>query len=158
MTFTTWVQGLWTEFLTGIQNSSLLHGATTAGIILAAVAGMLGTLVLTTFLLRRYFKRRPFIDRAHRGGVYLLTMLGVFVLLLGAILGALLPIIPGVVFLLLAMVLLRKYHKNRWVETKIRYLQFRLRVKRALKRHLKKHRKPDTKKGLSTRLRPKKKR
>ncbi len=158
MTFSSWIQGLWVDFIAGVRDSQILHGAATAGIILAAIGGALGILVLTTFLLRRYFKRRPFIDRAHRAGVYLLTMLGVFVLLVGAFVGALLPVIPGVVFLLFALLLLRQYHKNRWVEAKIRYLQFRLRVKRALKRHLHKHRKPDTKKGLSTRLRPKKKR
>ncbi len=149
MTLAAWVQAA----IEDIRASPITHGAVTGGIILLAIAGALGIVVWTTFLLRRYFKRNPFIDRAHRVGVYLLTMLGVLVLLIGAALGAMLPVIPGILFLLFAFLLLRKYHKNRWVEARIRYIELKLRIKRAIKKRLLKPRKTHDTENLRTPVR-----
>ena len=132
--------------LFSVVRDGAIHGVITLGAALAIVAVTLGVFVGITFLLRRYFRHHRFVNRAHRTGVYLLTMLGVAILLVGAFLGALLPVIPGVLFLLLALLLMRRYHRSKWVDARIRYFRFKLRIKRAIRRRL-------GRKGLSTRRR-----
>lgn len=148
---------LWSGAVRRVVESPFLRGAVSAGVLLLILLLILLVLLGITILLRMFFRRHPLVDRAHRVLAYLVTMAGVVVLLIGGILGMVLPIIPGIVLIIFALVLLRKYHKNKWLDSKIRYLQIRMHIRRSvrkLKARIRKHRLERRRRRASRRASP----
>lgn len=132
---------LWQETIAKVQTSPILHGAISTGKALAITISVLLVLAGITYILRRFFHRHEGIRLIHRFVIYLLTMVGVLALLFAGVVGIMLPVIPGVLFLLLGFILLRRYYKYPWVDHQIRRLNWRLRFKRGVrkaKRHIEK--------------------
>ncbi|MDD9953012.1 MAG: hypothetical protein OXR66_01610 [Candidatus Woesearchaeota archaeon] len=101
----------------------LLKGALSTGIGVLVFVCILAILTGLLHLLRSYFRQHSGIRKTYKFLLYLLTMAAVFALLIGWLIGIILPIVPGFVFLFLALVLIRKYYKHPWLEEKIRYLK-----------------------------------
>jgi ABC-type phosphate transport system permease subunit len=112
-----------------VQESTILKHAVGIVAFLLIVLLLLFLIFLFTLTLRSFFKHHPFVNRAHRSVVYLLSMVGVCVLLTGALVGAMLPIVPGVLFLFFALLLLRKYHRNEWLDNRFKAIAHTLRIK-----------------------------
>jgi hypothetical protein len=134
------VNSWWTGAVTYVKASPLLIGAVSTGAALLIVLCVLCICLAITYILRQFFKRHPLINRAHRLLIYLITMGGVVILLLGGILGLILPIIPGFVLILFALVLLRRYYRTPWMESKIKMLRKALRKRvRTFRAHHEEH-------------------
>ena len=95
---------------------SVISGTVYTGTLVLIAFCILLVLVGVTFLLRQFFKRHPLVNRAHKILIYLLTMTGVMALFIGGIVGILLPIIPGVLFIFIGLLLMRKYHRWKWLD------------------------------------------
>lgn len=115
--------------LDSLRGSALLKGAISLVWALLFIGGVLILLLLLTFLLRQFFRAHEGIKKTQRILIYLLTMAGVLILTIGGLLGIILPVIPGFLLLLIALLLLRRYHKHPWIENKILYLRWRLRLR-----------------------------
>ena len=115
------------QLLEKIHDSWLLKGVAfgVAGIIILFI--ILAALLGMVILLHRFFIQHPVITRARRILAYLLTMVGVIALVIGGLLGLILPIIPGIALLLAGFLLLRKYHKFVWIELKIKHFKKQMR-------------------------------
>jgi type III secretory pathway component EscV len=102
-----------------VKNSRVVHDTINVGYAFIVVVCILLILVSITFLLRRFFRNHE-VNRIHRILIYLLTMAGILALVIAGILGALLPLLPGIPFFIAALLLMRKYHKWQWLETQIK--------------------------------------
>jgi UPF0716 family protein affecting phage T7 exclusion len=118
MTFFASMELLTTQATGMFIDSPLYRGTVLTGQLLILAFLVILLLFCITVLVRIFIKRHPLITRAHKILLYLLTMSGVLILFLGAIIGAMLPIIPGFLFLFLGVLLMRKYHKWTWIEGK----------------------------------------
>jgi hypothetical protein len=110
-----------------LEHSRIFLGTKYFGAAMLAFMVLLCILLLITLLLRRFFKRHPLVTRVHRILIYLLTMSGVFLLVVAGVLGLFLPIIPGIPLLLAGLLLMRRYHKSKWLEKKIAVFRRRVR-------------------------------
>jgi hypothetical protein len=117
---------LWKEGSGAVRHSDIFRAAIIFGKILLVVLIVLGILIGVTFLLRRFFKNHVVVNRAHRVLIYIFTMAGVLALVMAGLLGVVLPIIPGIPFLIAAFFLMRKYHKSAWIEEKVAALKQKL--------------------------------
>lgn len=102
-----------------LQDSLLYRGTLFTGTVLVFVVCILAILLGVTFLLRIFFKRHPVVNRAHKTLIYLLTMAGVLALLFAGFVFSMVPLIPGVLFVFIALLLMRRYHRWVWLDRKI---------------------------------------
>ena len=126
-----------------IEHSNFAIGTKYLGIGVAAFIVIIAILLLITIVLHRFFTRHPVVTRARKVLIYLLTMSGVFLLIVAGILGLFLPIIPGIPLLLAGLLLMRKYHKSVWLEEKI--AAFKRRMRQYRRRKQRQRRKSSTK-------------
>lgn len=117
----------WLETVNAMRQSPVFRGAMGAGAALLLLFIIILLLAGIMFLLSRYFKKHEGIKKAYRICIYCLTMISVILLLFGAIIGTLLPIVPGTVFLLLAFLLLHRYHKNKWLDARLSRMRRKIR-------------------------------
>lgn len=118
---------LFNSLLRAIATSWLVKGLAYGAAVFAAISIIIAVLLAATLILHIFFKHHPFIRQARKTLVYLLTICGVLALLMGGILGLVLPVIPGIVLILAGLLLLRKYHKFTWLENRIRALKAKIR-------------------------------
>lgn len=123
MTLSEFFDGLLHTVATSWPVKGLAYGAA----VFASISIIIAVLLAATLILHIFFKHHPFIRRARKILIYLLTICGVLALLMGGILGLVLPIIPGIVLILAGLLLLRKYHKFTWLENRIHALKMKLR-------------------------------
>jgi len=120
--------------MNAVRASAIWKGAITTGLLLLAVVGVIAVIATVLFALRQFFKRDPTIRKAYKISVYLLTLSGVIILLFGALVGFFVPVIPGLLLLLLALILLRRIYRNKWMDKNINRLRWQLRLKRSVRR------------------------
>ena len=123
MTLGEFFDGLLHTIATSWPVKGLAYGAA----VFASISIIIAVLLAATLILHIFFKHHPFIQRARKILIYLLTICGVLALVMGGILGLVLPIIPGIVLILAGLLLLRKYHKFTWLESRIHALKMKIR-------------------------------
>jgi hypothetical protein len=110
------VTGMFGTGYATLDRYGVFTGIEYAGWTFLGIFVLLLVLLGVVLLLRLFFRRHPLVTRAHKVLIYLLTMTGVIALLAAGVLGLLLPIIPGIPFVLAGLLLMRKYHKVPFVE------------------------------------------
>jgi hypothetical protein len=117
----------YSEFIGTIRQSaaykSIVDGTVATGMLLLIMILILMVMLCVTFLLRQFFKHHPVVNRAHKLLIYLLTMAGVVALFIAGIIGILLPVIPGVIFIFVGLLLMRKYHRWAWMDMQMARLR-----------------------------------
>ncbi len=124
-----------TEQLTG-PLLPLWREAAALSLILFSLTGLVAIIAIVSHWLRRIFRTDPSVRFVYKASIYVLTMTGVLILLAAALVGFLVPVIPGSLLLLLAFLLLRRVYRNAWLEQKIRYLTWRFHLRETV-RHAK---------------------
>lgn len=130
------LQEIWSQTVTQVRTSPLVTGAISLVTILTIMFCIFLILLGVTFLLRMFFKNHPTIDMFHKTFLYVVTMSGVIVLLVGGVLGLALPLIPGALLIILGLVLLRKYHRSEWMDRHLVRLTIKMRLKHSWRRFL----------------------
>jgi len=125
---------VWRDGLAAIGRSDFVRGAFSILVVLIVVFTLIALLFLLTYILRKFVHRDPIIDRTHRTLIYLLTMGGAVTLILAGFLGVFLPILPGIVLVVAGLLLLRRYHRWQWLETRITRLKEKVHVQREMYR------------------------
>jgi fatty acid desaturase len=103
-----------------LVHSWLLRGLAYSVATLIVFIILIGVLLGGTMLLHLFFKHHPLITRARRFFIYVLTMSGMLALVIAGIMGFMLPLIPGIPFLLAGLLLLRRHHKWPWLEERVK--------------------------------------
>jgi hypothetical protein len=121
------ISSLWSETIAAVHNSAVYRGTIVTGTLLLISLGIILALLCVTFFLRQFFKRHPLVNRIHRILIYLLTMGGVLALFIAGLIGIVLPIIPGIIFILIGLLLMRRYHRWVWLDEKIMFYRKKMR-------------------------------